>query len=178
MMLQAEQQNNVPVLRQQPTADFCDANPAAQVLQACYLSFGGIGRCVGPVETLSTRDDNSLVKAVLSEAGDGRVLLIDNGASTNCAMLGGNLAQLAADNGWSGIVVNGAVRDVEELRATRLAVFALASCPRRSRKRGVGSCGEPIRIGGAYIRRDDVIAADADGVVFLSSWAASRLPTD
>ena len=137
------------------------------------MSFGGARGCLGPVETISTRDDNSLVKTTLQEPGEGRVLLVDNQASTNCAMLGGNLAQLAADNGWGGVIVNGAVRDVEELRETPVAVFALASCPRRSQKRGIGTRGEPVRVSGSYIRRDDVIAADADGVVFLASWAAS-----
>jgi regulator of ribonuclease activity A len=89
-------------------------------------------------------------------------------------MLGGDLAGLAADNGWAGIVVNGAVRDLEELRQTPVGVFALATCPRKSQKRGIGTRGEPVRIGGAYIRRDDIIAADADGVVFLASYAAQN----
>ena len=157
--------------RWQATADLCDAHPSAQVLQNSFISYGALGHCMGPVETISTRDDNSLVKATVSEPGNGRVLFVDNGASTNCAMLGGDLAQMAADNGWAGIVINGAVRDVDELNATPIAVFALASCPRKSQKRGIGTRGEPVRICGSYIRRDDVMAADADGVVFLASWA-------
>lgn len=172
-MLHAEQGSPAAPIRPQATADFCDDNPSAQVLQNSFISFGGARGCLGPVETISTRDDNSLVKTTLQEPGEGRVLLVDNQASTNCAMLGGNLAQLAADNGWAGVIVNGAVRDVEELRETPVAVFALASCPRRSQKRGIGTRGEPVRVSGSYIRRDDVIAADADGVVFLASWAAS-----
>lgn len=171
-MLHAEQGTPAAPIRPQATADFCDDNPSAQVLKSHFTSFGGSRGCVGPVETIATRDDNSLVKATLQEAGEGRVLLVDNQASTNCAMLGGNLAQLAADNGWAGVVVHGAVRDVEELREAPVAIFALASCPRRSQKRGIGTRGEPVRISGSYIRRDDVIAADADGVVFLASWAA------
>jgi regulator of ribonuclease activity A len=161
------------MLEQQPTADFCDSNPQAHVLQERFQSFGARNRCLGPVETLTTRDDNSLVKAALGEPGNGRVLLVDNGASINCAMLGGDLAGLAAKNGWAGIVINGAVRDVDELQETPLAVFALASCPRKSAKRGAGVLGKPIRLHGAYIRRGDVLAADADGIVFLSSWAAT-----
>lgn len=161
------------MLEQQPTADFCDAFPQAQVVHSRFESFGASGNCLGPVETIATRDDNSLVKAALGEPGHGRVLVVDNAASLNCAMLGGDLAQMAADNGWSGIIVNGAVRDVAELRATAVAVFALASCPRKSAKRGVGIRGKPVRLNGAYIRRGDVLAADSDGVVFLPSWAAN-----
>ena len=171
-MLQAEQTAFSGGRRAQATADFCDDNPSAQVLQSSFRSFGGVRRCLGPVETISTRDDNSLVKKTLEEPGNGRILLIDNQGSTTCAMLGGNLAELAAENGWAGVIVNGAVRDVDELCEARVAVFALATCPRRSRKCGLGTQGEPVRVGGVYVRRDDILAADADGVVCLPGWAA------
>ena len=171
-MLQAEQTAFGGPVRPQPTADFCDDNPSAQVLQSGFRGFGGVRGCVGPVETIATRDDNSLVKATLEEPGNGRILLVDNQGSTTCAMLGGNLAMLAAENGWAGVIVNGAVRDVDELREAQVAVFALATCPRRSRKAGLGTRGEPVRIGGVYVRGEDIIAADADGVVCLASWAA------
>jgi regulator of ribonuclease activity A len=136
------------------------------------MSFGGVPMCVGRVETISTSDDNSQVKSVLGEPGEGRVLFVDNSGSRNCAMLGGDLAELAARSGWAGIIIHGAVRDVEELKAAPLAVFALATCPRKSKKRGLGTRSKPVRIGGSYIQPDDIIAADADGVVLLASWAA------
>lgn len=170
-MQQAELAPASAVIPAQPTADICDANPDAQVLQPQFMSFGGVPMCIGRVETISTSDDNSQVKTVLSEAGDGRVLFVDNSGSRNCAMLGGDLAQLAARTGWAGIIIHGAVRDVEELKAAPLAVFALATCPRKSKKCGLGTRGRPVRIGGTYIQPDDVIAADADGVVLLASWA-------
>lgn len=153
------------------TADICDANPGARVLLSGFHSFGGIGRCAGRAELISTRDDNSLVKKVLQEAGNGKVLLIDNHASVTCAMVGGGLAQLAADNGWAGIVVNGAVRDLAELRDIPLAVFALAACPRRSINRGIGERNQPVRVGGELIIADDYLVADCDGVVALAPRA-------
>ena len=155
------------------TADVCDANPSAKVLQCWFENYGGSAKCAGPVETISTRDDNSLVKTVLAEPGAGRVLLIDNKASTNCAMIGGNLASIAAKNGWAGIVVNGAVRDVEELRETPIAVYALATCPRRSLNRGIGERSQAVRMGGERISFEDFLVADADGVVVLPSWSAN-----
>jgi regulator of ribonuclease activity A len=156
-----------------PTADFCDLHPDAEVLRLEFRTFGGLTGCMGRAETVKSRDDNSLVKATLAEPGEGRVLVVDNGASTNCAMLGGDLAQMAAINGWAGIVVFGAVRDIAELQVTPIAVFALATCPRKSAKRGIGTRGEPLRVAGTYLRRGDLLAADADGVVVLPSWAAS-----
>lgn len=152
------------------TADICDANPNARFLQSWFQSFGGKSRCSGLVEIVSTRDDNSLVKIVLGEPGAGRILLIDNQGSTNCAMIGGGLAQLAADKGWAGIVVNGAVRDVDELRETPIAVFALATCPRRSLNRGIGERSRPVRVGSERIQFEDFLVADSDGVIVLSSW--------
>lgn len=153
------------------TADVCDANPGAKVLQCWFSGYGGKTKCAGPIETISTRDDNSLVKTVLAEQGAGRVLVIDNKASTNCAMIGGNLAAIAAQNGWAGIVVNGAVRDVEELQSVPIAIYALATCPRRSLNRGIGERGRAVRMGGERISHDDFLVADADGVVVLPTWS-------
>ncbi|MDH3429619.1 MAG: ribonuclease E activity regulator RraA [Gammaproteobacteria bacterium] len=173
-MQPAKQTAPIASIGSMPTADFCDTYPGAEVLHNRFLSFGGKSACVGPVEIIATRDDNSLVKSTLSEPGDGRVLLVDNNESINCAMLGGNLAKLAADNGWAGIVINGAVRDVDELKVAPIAVFALATCPRRSQKCGHGRRGQPVRVAGTLLRSDDIIAADSDGVVTLASWAVSR----
>jgi len=156
------------------TADICDANPSAKFLQTWFQSYGGKRRCSGPVEIVSTRDDNSLVKTVLAEPGAGRILLIDNQSSTNCAMVGGGLAQLAVDKGWIGIVVNGAVRDADELKDTAIAIFALATCPRKSMNRGIGERGRPVRVGGERIQANDLLVADSDGVIVLSSWAATE----
>ncbi len=155
------------------TADICDANLDAKVLQSQFVSYGGIDDCTGRVETISTRYDNTLVKKVLREPGEGRVLLVDNQGSITCAMLGGNLARLAADNGWAGIVINGAVRDVLELKEAPLAVFALAPCPRRSTNRGAGERNGPVRVGGERICAGDLLVADADGIIVLSGPKAS-----
>ena len=171
-MQQVEQLRAPATISRQATADFCDRYPSAQVVQQSFLNLGAQALCLGPVETVSTRDDNSVVKRLLQEHGAGRVLLVDNSGSTTCAMLGGNLAQMAADNGWAGVVVNGAVRDVDEIRATPIAVFALATCPRKSNKRGIGAVGKPVRIGGLLIHSGDLLAADNDGIAVLPSWAA------
>jgi len=146
-------------------ADVSDAHDDAQVVGVHFLSFGGHSYCIGPAELVSTNDDNSLVSSVLDEAGEGRVLVVDNGASTNCAMLGGDLARKAAKNGWAGVIVYGVVRDTVELRNAALAVFALRACPRKSVKRGIGERTAELDLPGARIRQGDVVVADADGVV-------------
>jgi regulator of ribonuclease activity A len=158
------------------TADICDANPGARVLMSWFHRFGGIERCAGKIDIVATRDDNSLVKTVLQEAGAGKVLLIDNHASVACAMVGGGLAQLAVDNGWAGIVVNGAVRDVAELKDVPIAIFALACCPRKSINRGLGQRNQPVRVGSELITPGEYLVADSDGVVLLSSRTTLERP--
>lgn len=147
------------------TADICDANPHARVVEAAFASFGGRAYCIGPAELIETDNDNSLVSKTLDEAGAGRVLVVDNRGSRACAMLGGDLARKAATNGWAGVIVHGVVRDTVELGEADLAVFALGTTPKKSIKRGIGEQCEQLALPGATLARGDIVAADADGIV-------------
>ncbi|NIR35857.1 MAG: putative 4-hydroxy-4-methyl-2-oxoglutarate aldolase, partial [Actinobacteria bacterium] len=101
-------------------------------------SLGGRHRMAGRAVTLRLFEDNSLVRDTVAEPGEGRVLVIDGGGSLRRAVVGDNLARQAAANGWSGILVHGAVRDTAVLASIDLAVHALGTSPRRTEKRGVG----------------------------------------
>ena len=151
------------------TADLCDAYDDAKVISARFTGYGDRRACLGPVETISTEDDNSLVAAALREPGLGRILLVENSGSRHCAMIGGNLARAAHDNGWQGIIVNGAIRDTVELEQVPLAIYALDSCPRKSEKRGLGVRGKKVRFINADVNPDDIAAADADGIIIIPS---------
>jgi regulator of ribonuclease activity A len=94
-----------------------------------------------------------------------RVLVVEGGGSLRRALLGGNLAAAAAKNGWAGIVVDGAVRDLAELRAAGIPVKALALVPLRSVKRGEGRREVPVEIQGVAVRPGDWLYADEDGIV-------------
>lgn len=162
------------------TTDLCDAHEARladgtlHVLPPLYRCWGGQPRFCGPMQTVRCFEDNSLVRTALETDGDGRVLLIDGGGSLRCALLGGNLAQLAERNGWTGVIVHGCVRDVREIDACAIGVRALASHPRRSEKRGTGSIGDPVEIHGIRIAPGHWCHADEDGVLF--SHVALSLP--
>ena len=151
------------------TADLCDAHDEALVVPGAFTNFGAARACLGPVEVIATENDNSLVSSTVREPGNGRILVVDNGASTSCAMVGGDLARAAHENGWLGIIVDGAIRDVVELEQVPIGIFARTSCPRKSIKRGIGVLGEPIDFAGIRVCRDDVAAADADGVIFIAA---------
>lgn len=164
---------NVPA-----TTDLADAHETLfdtgelRVLPGPWQGYGQHLRFAGAAVTLKLHEDNSLLAAAVKEAGQGRVLVVDAGASMRCAVLGGNLAQAAAANGWAGIVVWGAVRDADEIDACALGVRALGLCPRRSIKRGQGARDLPVEIGGARVAPGDWIVADRDGVL-----AAARVLT-
>jgi regulator of ribonuclease activity A len=153
---------------QLPTPDLCDAHPDARVCALPWRSYGGRRQFHGPIRTVKVFEDNVLVRSALETPGRGAVLVVDGGASLRCALVGGLLGELAQSNGWSGIVVNGCVRDSEELRGFSIGVLALATHPRKS-LRGLhgGAVDCALEFGGITLRPGEWLYADADGVVVL-----------
>ena len=152
------------------TCDLCDAHEADasgrfRVLPPVLRDFGAVARFCGPVFTLRCPEDNSRVREAVNTPGQGRVLVVDGGGSVRRALVGGNLALAAARNGWAGIVVDGAVRDVAELRAAGIGIRALALMPLRTEKRGEGQQDLMVQIQGVPVRPGDWLYADEDGIV-------------
>ncbi|WP_440995287.1 ribonuclease E activity regulator RraA [Arhodomonas sp. SL1] len=149
-----------------PTTDLCDAHEERlRILTPIFMDYGGRRSFSGPVVTVKAFEDNSLVRETLAENGDGRVLVVDGGGSLRCALVGDNLAALARDNGWSGVVVYGCIRDSGEIRELDIGVKALNVHPRRSEKRGEGERDVPVTFAGVTIAPGDWLYADEDGVV-------------
>lgn len=152
------------------TCDLCDAHKADatgsfRVLPAGFSSFGGRAAFCGEVVTVQCFEDNTQVKAAVDSEGLGRVLVVDAGASLWRAVVGGNLAAAAARNGWAGLVVNGCVRDLAELRAADVGIYALGHVPMPTIKRDQGLRDVPVQIQGVWVRPGDWLAADEDGIV-------------
>jgi regulator of ribonuclease activity A len=154
-----------------PTTDLCDAHEdklasgALRVLAPIFQSFGKRAMFSGRVKTLKTFEDNSLVKQAVESPGEGCVLVVDGGASLRCALLGGNLAKAAAQNGWAGVILNAPVRDADEIDSFDIGVRALAKVPVRSQKRGVGEYDVVLNFAGATIKSGNWCYADRDGVL-------------
>ncbi len=110
-----------------------------------------------------------MVKAAVDTAGEGRVLIVDGGASLRRALLGGNLGTAAAKNGWAGVVIDGCVRDVAELAQCRVGIRALAAMPLPTEKRGEGQRDVPIQIQGVWVRPGEWLYADEDGMVVMQA---------
>jgi regulator of ribonuclease activity A len=152
------------------TCDLCDAHekddpPPLTPLPPVFQDFGGVPRFCGPVATVRCFEDNSRVKEAVESPGEGRVLVVDGGSSVRRSLVGGNLAQAAANNGWAGIVVEGAVRDAAELKAAQVGIRALALMPLRTMKRNEGQRDVPVNIAGVAVRPGDWVYADEDGIV-------------
>ena len=151
------------------TADLSGDHPEGAIVDAA-LSFGDFGGMVaftGSISTVRCFEDNSLVRVALEELGAGRVLVVDGSGSLLCALVGDRLAALGRDNGWSGIVVNGCVRDAAELAETAIGVKALGAHPRRSTKRGEGERDVTVSFGGVTVDPGAWVYADADGILVL-----------
>ncbi|MFT3766937.1 MAG: ribonuclease E activity regulator RraA [Minicystis sp.] len=148
------------------TTDLCDAHgDAVRVVAPLFRDFGGRRRFAGTIVTIKVHEDNVLVRAALGEPGEGRVLVVDGGGSLRTALLGDQLAQLARDSGWSGVVVYGCVRDAEAMSAIEVGVKALATHPRKSGKKGWGERDVPVTFGGVTFVPGEWLCADADGIV-------------
>ncbi|QNM97304.1 ribonuclease E activity regulator RraA [Chitinimonas koreensis] len=148
------------------TTDLCDDHgDRVQVADPLFRHFGRRVRFAGPVATLKVFEDNSLVRSALETAGHGRVLVIDGGGSTRCALVGGQLGELAVQNGWSGIVVWGCVRDTVELDVQEVGIRAIGTHPRKSVKRGEGTRDGVLQFAGVRFVPGHWLYADEDGIV-------------
>ncbi|KAK8939387.1 Regulator of ribonuclease-like protein 2 [Platanthera guangdongensis] len=154
-------------------AELCDANEdllksgIVRVLPPIFRSYGLTQAFSGPIVTLRVYEDNVLVRELIEECrdGDGRVLLVDGGGSTSCSLMGGNLVMLARNKGWSGIVVNGCVRDVDEINKYDIGIRALGSHPMKAKKKGVGEKRVPVIVSGLVILDGEWLYAGSDGIV-------------
>lgn len=149
-----------------PTPDICDQYPdEVSVLDPIFKDFGGRSRFFGEVITIKCFEDNSVVKSLLDEAGNGRVIVMDGGGSLRRAILGDMLAANAYKNGWAGLVINGCIRDCEEIAGIDIGVKALNVHPMKTEKRGIGDLGVPVTFAGHTIVSGDWLYADANGVL-------------
>ena len=148
------------------TADLCDAfAPTVRLAAPVFRDYGGLSRFAGSIETVRVSEDNALVAQALETAGLGRVLVVDGGGSLRCALVGGRLATLAHTNGWAGLVINGCVRDLAEIRQIPVGVRAINTSPMGGGKSGAGQRGGAVSFAGVTFSPGHFLYADEDGMV-------------
>ncbi len=148
------------------TADLCDQyDSEIQVVEPLLSDFGGEIEFSGEIHTVKVFEDNSLIRTALESPGHGKVLVVDGAGSLRCALVGGNMGAIGEQNGWSGIVVYGCIRDCGEIADQGIGVKALATHPRRSVKKGIGEDSVTVQFGGVTFRPGDYLYADEDGII-------------
>ena len=141
----------------------------ARIPAAGLADYGGREAFAGMAVTVKCFEDNSRIKELSATPGKGKVLVVDAGGSTRCAVMGDMIAGDFARNGWEGVIIDGCVRDVAALADLPLGIKALGHLPRASIRRNEGTVGLTIVIGGAACAPGDQVIADADGIVFLDA---------
>ena len=148
------------------TPDLCDEHgDKVRVIEGQFRHYGGSKNFSGQIATIKCFEDNSKVAERVKEAGNGRVLVVDGGASPRRSLLGDNLAKAAVDNGWAGIVIYGYLRDVEEIAPMPIGIMALGSVPRKTEKLGDGRCDIELEFGGTTINSGEYLYADLSGII-------------
>jgi regulator of ribonuclease activity A len=148
------------------TADLCDQfSEELQICEPIFRDYGGERSFCGRTATIKCFEDNSRVRDRVAERGEGRVLVIDAGGSLRRSVVGDLLARQAADNGWSGLLVYGCIRDSVAIDAMGIGLKALNTCPLKTDKRNEGQIDIPVRFAGATFHPGDWVYADADGVI-------------
>ena len=148
------------------TCDLCDAHEDdVRVAESLFTNYGGRSVFGGEIVTIKCHEDNSLVKDALATPGFGRVLVVDGGGSVRRSLLGDQLAAGALANDWAGIIVNGAIRDVEIMGGLDLGVKALNVIPLKTEKRGLGESNIPVTFAGVTFRPGSYVYADLNGLI-------------
>ena len=152
------------------TPDLCDQfadKPELnlRVLDSIFSNYGANPQFHGEIVTIKCFEDNSVVKKLVDEPGEGRVIVMDGGGSLRRAILGDMLAANAANNGWAGLLINGCIRDCEEIGAINLGVKALNTHPMKTEKRGLGDLNVPVSFAGQTMLPGEWLYADNNGVV-------------
>ena len=151
------------------TADLYDEHgDSVQVALPMFNDYGGKQKFSGPIATLKVHEDNTLVRAALEQQGEGKVLVVDGGASLRCALVGDMLAQLGLDNGWNGIIVSGCIRDSKVIATMDIGVKALNTNPKKSVKKGEGQSNISVSFAGITFVPGEYVYADEDGVLVSS----------
>lgn len=148
------------------TSELCDLYAdQVDVVEPIFSSFGGVSNFYGKVTTVKCFENNGLIAEVLEENGEGRVLVVDGGGAVRRGLIDAELAQLAVDNGWEGIIVYGAVRQIQQLENLDIGIHALAPIPVSADESNAGESDIPVNFGGVTFFPEDYIYADLTGII-------------
>lgn len=127
------------------------------------------------VTARSRGGDNLTYLRALEFCRPGDVLVIDAGGDLNNAVVGGILSFYAASIGVAGVVIDGAIRDVAEIRERDFPVYARGVTHRGPYKDGPGEINVPISVGGMVVNPGDILVGDQDGLLAIPQTGVEPL---
>ncbi|MBR8742103.1 NAD(P)-binding domain-containing protein [Nocardiopsis sp. MG754419] len=161
-----------------PTAAIGDARDRLGFLSSRIRPVWPGARMSGRALTVRTRPgDNKALHRALTVARPGDVLVVDGGGDDSRALIGELIAERAVNKGVRGMVIDGAVRDADELRALGFPVWSAGISPAGPYKDGPGHVGVTIAVGGAVCSPGDIVVADGDGVFIVPRLEAEQTLT-
>jgi 4-hydroxy-4-methyl-2-oxoglutarate aldolase len=159
-----------------PTAVLTDVAGGGKALHGRIAPLVPSMRVVGPAFTVEVvPGDNLMLHAAIALAQPGDVVIADGKADLGCALIGSIMGNTAVARGIAGIVVDGALRDADELRELGLPVFAIGACPNGPTKRLPGRINVQVTVGDKVVNPGDLVIGDADGVVVLALDGIERV---
>ncbi|KAA8725551.1 MAG: ribonuclease E activity regulator RraA [Ewingella americana] len=148
------------------TSELCDIyHEEVNVVEPLFSNFGGRTSFGGQITTVKCFEDNGLLYDLLEQNGLGRVLVVDGGGSVRRALLDADLATLALENQWEGILIYGAVRQVDDLQDLDIGIQAMAAIPAGAASEGIGESDIRVNFGGVTFFTGDHLYADNTGII-------------
>jgi len=135
------------------------------VAEPLLTNFGGRSSFAGEVVTVKCFESVGLIYKMLEENGSGKVLLIDGGGSLRRSLINAHMADLAVENNWEGIVVNGCVREVDTLEELDIGIQAITAMPVGADDNEIGETNAPVNFAGVTFLPEDFLYADSTGLV-------------
>jgi RraA family protein len=136
----------------------------------------GAGLMAGPALTVRTRPgDNLMVHKAIDIAAPGDIIVVDAGGALDQAIIGDLMLNQAIERKLGGIVIHGAIRDLDFISQQHFPVYAAGVTHRGPYKDGPGEINVPIAIGGMVVEAGDVVLGDMDGMLAVPFAAAAEV---
>jgi RraA family protein len=161
-------QEHIAAFAHIPVANISDCMARMSAAGPLLRPMHGSGRLAGAALTVKTRPgDNLFIHKALDMAGAGDVIVVDGGGDLTNALIGELMTTYARSRCIAGFVIDGAIRDLDVIRAGDFPVYAAGVTHRGPYKDGPGEINVPVSIGGMVIHPGDLIVGDLDGVLSI-----------
>jgi RraA family protein len=148
------------------------ANTASSALRPRHRG----DKLCGPALTVRVpQGDNLMIHKAIDLAQRGEVIVVDGGGFTEVALVGDIMTAYAASRGVAGFVIDGAIRDVDDIAARPLPVYSRGVTARGPTREHPGEINVPVSVGGISVQPGDLIVGDADGLVAVPTAALAQV---